>query len=89
MEKIIIRDNQFYDVHAPEYKLQLEFCEKSDITFVVVKQISEEKDERVEEIHLDKEQVLNLSLKLNNFIIENGLKKLTNETKRKPRESSF
>jgi len=69
MEKIIVHENQFYDIHAPKYKLDVEFSEdKKEATFSVVKFISDTQDERIEEIHLCNEQLIALSKKLNNFL---------------------
>lgn len=69
MQTIIIRENQFYDIHAPGYKLELEFYEKEkEVTFVVMKFINKDEDERIEEIHLSTEQLIDLTSKLNAFL---------------------
>lgn len=69
MEEIIVHEDQFYDINAPEYKLQLEFfSEKKEATFVVVKYLNKNTDERIEEIHLDNKQLKQLSEKLNLFL---------------------
>lgn len=71
MKTIEIKENQFYDINAPEYKLSLEFHPNEiEITFSVVVHKDNAKDEMIEEIHLNEKQIVSLASKLNNFLLK-------------------
>lgn len=70
MKTITIHKDQFYDIYAPEYKLDLDLDDKEQlVTFTIVKFLKTNgEDKRIEEITLDKEQLIELVSKLNTFL---------------------